>query len=149
MEDSYPSTLECKEQLTAEFKTSFENKIRASAGDVDSRLGTYLVVNPSLSKPLFSNKLEFQRVCISRYRTGSHDLKIESGRITGTAREERLCKCTTTIQSLSHVLLHCPLLNDIREKYSVQNVAEGVMKENFLLEMERKLEIGRTIFAGC
>ena len=149
LEESYPSTLECKEQLTAEFKTSFENKIRASAGDVDSRLGTYLVVNPSLSKPLFSNKLEFQRVCISRYRTGSHDLKIESGRITGTAREERLCKCNTSIQTLSHVLLHCPMLNDIREKYSVQNVAEGVMKENFLLEMEQKLEVGRTILAGC
>ena len=76
-------------------------------------------------------------------------MKIESGRITGTAREERLCKCNTSIQTLSHVLLHCPMLNDIREKYSVQNVAEGVMKENFLLEMEQKLEVGRTILAGC
>ena len=149
LQESYPSTLECKEQLTAEFKTTFENKIRASAGDVDSRLGSYLVVNPSLSKPLFSDKLEFQRVCISRYRTGSHDLKIESGRVTGTARDERLCKCNRSIQTLSHVLLHCPMLNDIRVKYNVENVAEGVMKENFLLEMEQKLEIGRTILTGC
>ena len=44
-------------------------------GDVDSSLGTYIVVNHLLSKPFFSDKLEFQWVCISRYRTGSHDLK--------------------------------------------------------------------------
>ena len=117
LEESYSSTLECREHLTAEFKTSFENKIRASAADVDSRLGTYLEVNPTLTKPVFSDKLEFQRVCISRYRTGSHDLKIESGRITGTPRDERLCKCNTAIQTISHVLLHCPMLNDIRDKY--------------------------------
>ena len=63
--------------------------------------------------------------------------------------EQGSARGNTSIQTLSHVLLHCPELNDIREKYNVENVAEGVMKENFLLEMELKLKIGRAILAGC
>ena len=149
LEERYPSIVECKEQLTNEFKSTFETKIQAAANDVDSRLGTYLKINPSLSKPVFTDKLEFQRVCISRYRAGSHDLKIESGRLTGTPRDERLCVCNTGIQTISHVLLHCQLLNNIREKYEVVDVVDGIMEDNFLLDMERTLDIGRMTQYGC
>ena len=131
--------------MSADLKSTCERKIRAAASDADSRLGTYLVINPSLSKPVFEDKLEFQRACISRYRTGSHDLHIESGRLTGTPREERLCVCNTGVQTVSHVLLHCPLLDEIRERYDVTDVVEGVMKENFLLEMERVLGVCRRV----
>ena len=144
LEESYTNTDECEKKLVDDFKTTFETKITAASNDRDSRLGTYLSINPSLSKPEFKDKLEFQRVCISRYRTGSHNLKIESGRITSTDREERLCLCNTGIQSISHVLLHCPMLDTIREKYNVENVVDGIMQENFLLEMERILGIERT-----
>ena len=64
---------ECRHQLSDELKATFEIKIRAAENDADSRLGTYLLINPSLSKPVFEDKLEFQRVCVSRYRTGSDD----------------------------------------------------------------------------
>ena len=145
LENSYSSIGECKDRLTNELRTACISKIRAAANDADSRLGTYLAINPSLSKPVFENKMEFQRTCISRYRTGSHDLYIESGRLTGTARDERVCVCNTGIQTIVHVMLHCPMLNDIRQKYNVVNVAEGVMNESFLLEMERALGIRRSI----
>ena len=143
LEESYTSIAECKSRLTDSLKSSCEDKIRAAATDTDSRLGTYLTLNPTLSKPVFEDKLEFQRTCITRYRTGSHDLQIESGRLTGTARDQRLCMCCTGIQTISHVLLHCPMLIEIREKYSVVDVVQGVMKENFLLEMERVFGIRR------
>ena len=68
-------------------------------------------------------------------------MKIESGRLTNINREERLCQCGMGIQSIRHVLLQCPMLDTIREKYSIENIEEGVMKENFLLEMERILDI--------
>ena len=144
LEESYTNTDDCEKKLVDDFKTTYKTKIIAASNDRDSRLGTYLSINPSLSKPEFKDKLEFQRVCISRYRTGSHNLKIESGRITNTDREERLCLCNTGIQSISHVLLHCPMLDTIREKYHVANVVDGIMQENFLLEMERTLGIERT-----
>ena len=143
--ESFENVEECEEKLVEVFKTSYENKIKHAADDRDSRLGTYLTINPSLSKPEFDDKLEFQRVCISRYRTGSHNLKIESGRLTSTNREEGLCSCNSGIQSINHVLLDCPLLVTIRAKYGIENVVDGIMQENFLLEMERTLGVERTI----
>ena len=145
LEESYSNVDDCKSRLTTYLKSACEDKIRAAAIDADSRLGTYLTINPSLSKPVFEDKLEFQRTCISRYRTGSHDLQIELGRLAGTLRDERLCTCNAGIQTISHVLLQCPLLDDIREKHAVTNVAEGIMNENFLLEMEHALGIRRRI----
>ena len=139
--ERYPNIEECGTALISDFKTSFETKVRAASTDLDSRLGTYLTINPSLSKPAYQDKLEFQRVCISRYRTGSHNLKIETGRMTNTAREERLCSCGTTVQTIRHVLLECPLLNDSRAKYGISDIENGIMHENFLLEMERTLGI--------
>ena len=130
--------------MIEEFKSAYESKIRTASSDVDSRLGTYLTINPSLSKPEFKEKMEFQRVCISQYRTGSHNLQIETGRMTRTNQDERLCVCNTGIQTISHVLLHCPMLVTIREKYNVVNVEDGIMQENFLIEMERILGIERT-----
>ena len=53
--------------------------------------------------------------------------------------------CNTGVQTVSHVLLHCPLLDEIRERYDVTDVVEGVMKENFLLEMERVLGVCRRV----
>ena len=48
-----------------------------------------------------------QRVCITRYRTGSHNLKIESGRTPHIPRDERYCSCNTSLQTIKHVLLEC------------------------------------------
>ena len=64
--------------------------------------------------------------------------------MTSIHRDERLCVCNTGIQTISHVLLHCPMLDTIREKYNVVNVEDGTMQENFLIEMERILGIERT-----
>ena len=144
LDEKYSNSDDCGKKMIEDFKSTYESKIRTASSDIDSRLGTYLTINPSLSKPEFKEKLEFQRVCISRYRTGSHNLQIETGRMTSTDRDERLCVCNAGIQTISHVLLHCPMLDTIREKYNVVNVEDGIMQENFLIEMERILGIERT-----
>ena len=47
----------------------------------------------------------------------SHNLKIETGRRNGTPVHLRLCSCQENeVQSERHVLLNCPLSNDLRVK---------------------------------
>ena len=128
----------CEKTLKDAIKTIRDETIReAFARDENSKLGTYFQVNPTLQKPTFNDKIEFQRICITRYRTGSHNLAIEKGRMNGSiARDERLCPCNSDTQTIRHVLLHCPLLNEPRDRYGIENVENGVMNDGFLTEME-------------
>ena len=139
----FTDTAACEKIMQNEIKTMHVEAVRnAFADDENSKLGTYHQVNPMLEKPTFNEKLEFQRICISRYRTGSHNLAIEKGRMYGgTAREQRVCSCNTDIQTVKHVVLHCPLLNDVRAKYDITDVETGVMNDGFLVEMENVLGV--------
>ena len=142
LQRTFATAEECVESLKADFKSTFERKIRAAADDdSDSRLGAYFLVNPTLVKPSYDQKMEFQRVCVTRYRTGSHNLKIEAGRTPHIPRDERYCCCNTGLQTVKHVLLECPLLTEIRERYNVVDVEQGVMNECFWVEMERVLGV--------
>ena len=137
LETTYTDPRSCEKTLKEALKTSRDRTIEESfRRDEDSKLGTYFRINPSLEKPTFVDKMEFQRTCITRYRTGSHNLAIERGRMTGAVRDDRLCSCNLDTQTIKHVLLHCPLLNDIRDKYGIVNVEDGVMNDGFLTEME-------------
>ena len=126
-----------------EYRSKYEEKIRNdAANDLDSRLGTYLLINPTLEKPCLKDKIEFQRVCITRYRTGSHNLLIEKGRRSPQIpRDERICKCNNDIQTIKHVITDCHLLQDLRLKYGVTDFFSGLLNEDFLTEMESLLEI--------
>ena len=142
LQQTFTTPGECVESMKATFKTTFEGKIRAAADDdSDSRLGAYFLVNPALVKPTYNEKMEFQRVCVSRYRTGSHNLKIEAGRTPHIPRDERYCCCNTGLQTVKHVLLECPLLIELRERYNVVDVEHGVMNECFWIEMEKILDV--------
>ena len=62
--------------------------------------------NPDLKTPIFKNMIEFDRVIATRYRTGSHNLRIETGiRQPKVERENRLCKCGLEVQTLKHCFL--------------------------------------------
>ena len=91
LEQKYTSIAQCSDELHRTFKADREMKINEAATvDEDSRLGTYLSVNPTLCQPTYDRFLEYQRVVVTRYRTGSHNLRIESGRTPYIPREERL-----------------------------------------------------------
>ena len=79
----------------------------------------------------------FQRVCITRYRTGSHNLRIEKDRrLPNSKREDRICACNSGVQTIKHVILHCPLLDRVREIYGIVDLENGIYCDNFLMEME-------------
>ena len=53
------------------FKRKIENAART---DPDSRLGTYLLVNPELKAPEYDKKFEFQRVLVMLSRGDLRDI---------------------------------------------------------------------------
>ena len=117
--------------LTDEFRAANAEKIRSkSNNDVDSRLGVYLHVNPQLVPPNQRvDILEPERVLVTRHRCGSHELKIETGRLCHPKipREERVCICNMGVQSLRHCLFECPLLHELHEEYAYTSIEEVFM----------------------
>ena len=91
-----------------EAQQAIKNKIRTRGMvDHDSILGTYLRVNPNLESPeMYRNIkcLESERYILTKYRTGSHNL-----RKNNEARNEGLCTCGTDVQTIDHVLFNCNL----------------------------------------
>ena len=86
-----------------------------------SKRMTYKLLNPNLESPnLYRNHNlyipEHHRVAYTRMRLSSHCLKIETGRWSRIPRERRLCQCGS-VQDEVHVILHCPLLQNIRDGF--------------------------------
>ena len=142
----YESPKNCQDTLRNEFATSVKEKIqREGSTDPDSRLGAYLECNPLLECPSSLPVFERDRITVTRYRTGSHHLKIETGRFATPSipRDERLCNCGTAVQTVKHCLLSCPLLNTVRTKYNIStfNDINNPSVCNFFNEMEIVLKV--------
>ena len=139
---------ELEKQLTARYLNGWQTSIRQKAGDDEqSRCGVYLLVNPGLTPPKQKNNiLERERILMSRYRCGSHNLRIETGRLSNpfVPRNERYCSCNNGVQSLNHILFECPLLEDLHQEYNFRSITEALDRDDiasFLLKMERTLGI--------
>ena len=137
----------CQDTLRSAFFDELHQKIsNAAIEDKDSKLGAYFDVNPRFQTPTFTNIFELDRITISRYRSGSHNLKIESGRcsVPKVERELRMCSCNSEVQTLSHCLLSCPLLQELRTQHGVVSVEQAMSDPSiatYLCEMERVLQI--------
>ena len=84
LQTNFDNPTNCEKRLHAIVFDKWGQKIRSDENDVDSRLGTFLRVNPNLKKyESSSNILEIERILISRFRTVSHSLTIEIGRYSG------------------------------------------------------------------
>lgn len=59
------------------------------------------------------------KTALSRFRTSSHSLFIETGRYDNTPRHQRLCKSChmNKIEDEYHFLLVCPKYRELRSKY--------------------------------
>ena len=148
MKDDYRTPHECTTILSQRFHNDIAEKIHKKANDdEESRLGVYLKVNPLLVYPVERpNRFEFERIVITRYRTGSHNLRVETGRLCNSTlpREERLCRCNTGIQTLTHCLFHCPLLAELRGEYVYSSVEKALELPNaatLMLKIEKELDI--------
>ena len=139
----YNDPTNCAKTLKTYFRNAFIARTQeAEMRDPDSKLGTYLLVNPSLTKPHYKNIMECERVMITRYRTGSHNLRIEKDRfLPYSKRKDRICLCGRNIQTIKHVILDCNLLIDLRLKYDISDLQKGLTNIGFLMEMEMILGI--------
>ena len=104
---TYTDVKTCNGTLRRNFVNSMRGKIeQAAREDPDSKLGTYLLINPELKSPKYEQKFEFQRVLSTRYRTGSHNLRIEKDRrYPNSKREDRVCTCNMGVQTVRHIIL--------------------------------------------
>ena len=69
----------------------------------------------------------------------SHDLRIETGRWSRTPRDLRVCPCSpVSIQDEEHVLILCPLPQQVRQKYASLNfmsIEELMSEDNHLIDL--------------
>ena len=103
----------CFNEVSKQCSESWSRKFEAAAADCDSKLATYHRVNPLLQKLIVptGTLTENERILVTRFRTGSHSLAIETGRFSNTPRENRLCLCGS-IQTVWHIFTECPLTRD-------------------------------------
>ena len=118
LESEYGSPATCKRNLETSFTTTWKTNFDNAVHDIDSRLGTYTQVNPTLSTPKYIDKIMFEtdRLILTRFRCGSHSLLIEKGRYTNIPRCDRLCSCGTGIQNVIHCFTTCPSTLPLLEK---------------------------------
>ena len=90
---------------------------RGSKAQTYKMLNTELKVHPVYTSKNYIN--ERARIAFTRLRLSSHSLKVETGRWSRIAREERLCRCGGEVEDEEHVLLRCPETNFAREKFHV------------------------------
>ena len=148
LEREYENPLNAQNVLRQKFLSDCAEKIRHGAeNDAESRLGVYLQVNPRLEPPNHCPYiLEFERIILSRYRSGSHSLRIETGRLANPTipREDRLCSCLMGVQSLKHCMFECPLLQELRNEYVFTSIEEAFKINdivNFFMKMGKILNI--------
>jgi len=113
-----------------------EKFIRIEEG---SKALAYKDVNPDLNvHRIYTTKdyvQEWKRINFTRFRLGSHNLKIETGRWARIDREERLCECGE-VQDELHVIVECRKSARIREKYNLQEDSlKDVMKHPAIVEI--------------
>ena len=118
LDATYTSPKECYNYYTNESTNVNAEKVMAKhSADNNSIFGTYYRINPELKSPKFYTEplcIESDRKIITQYRTGSHGLRIQSGRLNNNERKERLCGCNNAIPTVEHVLLECPNPANVR-----------------------------------
>ena len=70
----------------------------------------YLQLNPNLVMSPFLNRIDLTGKCITKFRAGSHMLKIETGRWNRTPREDRLCTHCNKLGDENHAIFECSLI---------------------------------------
>ena len=90
-----------------------------------SKAVTYRSLNPELKlHPIYYSKEyidERARLTFTKLRLSSHSLKVETGRWSRIALENRVCGCGTGVENEEHVLLSCPKTDFARKKFDVRS----------------------------
>ena len=64
---------------------------------------------------------DYRRVELTRFRVGSHRLRVETGRWSRTVRELRTCSCDgIEVQDEEHVVFKCDYTRELRIKHGIE-----------------------------
>ena len=132
LRQTYQSPKNIELSYRKKFIEKWKEKISdAYLTDQDSILGTYKQVNSKCNDEHLVNyktMFELERITLTRYRVGAHNLEIVKGRYSAVKvnREERLCACLESIQTLRHFLLECPILENLRTGMNYNTVEDFI-----------------------
>ena len=93
------------------------NSISGTSNRGGNKLRTYKLFKQVLKTENYCNMIipRSHRSAFSRFRCGVAPIRIETGRYERLTEEERVCPfCNSEIENELHVLINCPLYNDIR-----------------------------------
>jgi hypothetical protein len=88
-----------------------------------NKLRTYSLFKdtPVVEKYLKYNLPFHHRSSLTKFRCGVAPIRLETGRYENLHVNDRTCfNCTTNVEDEIHVILHCPVYNDIREDLLVK-----------------------------
>ena len=113
---------------------------------------TYRNINPSFSvHSMYTSAdkyiADYRRTEMTRFRVGSHRLKVETGRWSRLPREQRTCSCVVGgVQDEEHVVFQCEYTRDLREKYEVEDeqalveVLDDIDNVDFIYEIMQRFK---------
>ena len=102
------------------FFEKIKSSIRRKTDDGRSKYTTYLRINPLLETPsVYDTTYGHKNLSVvSKLRTSAHNLQIEMGRRTKTARENRKCHCGD-VEDEEHFLTQCLRYEHVRRNHGV------------------------------
>ena len=126
LDRKYDNPNEVYKEALDEIKTTIRQK--ASLPDEHYRFHIYHEQNPDLlPSPFLSSSYSDS---ITRFRLGSHNLPIETGRWSRMNREDRLCRNCSVLGDEKHFLFHCTEIKRNPEHMFSNNLSEIWKNEN-------------------
>ena len=91
----------------------------------------------------FYTVTENERILLTRYRTGSHSLDVELGRFSNIPRQNRLCTCGVSVQTVLHIFTECQLTRAvIHHRYtSLSEIFDDPNLPKLLISITKLLRI--------
>ena len=142
LDQKYPSSGD----IIAEQTEKIQSKIRLLGSDQDRhyKYWSYVQMNPDLLPSPFLNRIDETGKGMTKFRLGSHSLKIETGRWNRTPRENRLCATCGVVGDEKHAIYTCseilrddlndlpPSLADIWGYHGVNKLFSRIMDAGYL-----------------
>ena len=97
------------DDLKKEYICEIHERIRVFAADREKhyKYWIYLQMNPELKRSPFLGRIDKVGKAITKFRLGSHKLKIETGRWQRIPRDERLCGTCHVLGDERHCIYDC------------------------------------------
>ena len=119
--------------MPSEIQPAQPSLLQTFANERGTKAATYRTINPDLKvHPVYVSKEyvdERARITFTKLRLSSHSLKVETGRWSRIAPEDRLCGCGGAVEDEEHVLLLCPKTEFARQRFHVDSDTYGNIGE--------------------